>query len=162
MSLNKAMEQRDFGRTGLKVSVLGWGAAEIGFENSSDQMVDTILGVGSSAGINVIDTAECYMNSEAKLGRVLGARRKQFLLFTKCGHRPAFVHAGLFVRAYRKFSRPLVRLAGRMLEDWDPRLLERSIDRSLRRLRTDWLDLVQLHGCSEEILRDGKAIDVLQ
>ncbi len=49
-----------------------------------------------------------------------------------------------------------------MLQDWDPRLLEQSIERSLRHLKTDWLDLVQLHSCSEQVLRDGKVIEVLQ
>lgn len=156
------MEVRTFGTTNLRVSALGWGAAEIGFQNAPDQTVDALLSVALDSGLNVIDTAECYMDSEEKLGRMLGARRQRYLLFTKCGHAPRPRPASLLVRAVRKASRPMTRLVGRALPDWNPRLLVQNIERSLRRLRTDWLDLVQLHSCSEEILRRGEVIEVLQ
>jgi aryl-alcohol dehydrogenase-like predicted oxidoreductase len=160
--LSNAMEIRAFGNTGLQVSALGLGAAEIGLQNVPDQTVNSLLGAALDAGLNVIDTAECYMDSEEKLGRALGTRRKQCFLFTKCGHAPRPRPAGLFVRAVRKFSRPITRAFRPALPDWNPRLLEQSIERSLRRLRTDWVDLIQLHGCSEETLRRGEAIEVLQ
>jgi aryl-alcohol dehydrogenase-like predicted oxidoreductase len=113
-------------------------------------------------GLNVIDTAECYMDSEEKVGRALRGKRQQCLLFTKCGHVPPVGPAGLVTRAGRKLWRPINRALGRTLVDWDPRLLERSIDQSLRRLQTDWIDLIQLHSCSEELLRQGAVIEVLQ
>ena len=69
--------------------------------------------------------------------------------------------APLPIRAARRLARPIARQFGHMLGDWDPRLLARSIDQSLRRLQTDWLDLIQLHSCSEETLRRGDVIDVL-
>ncbi len=107
----------------MRVSPLGWGAAGIGYENIPDKTVDSLLGVALDQGLNVIDTAECYMDSEEKLGRVLRGRRQQCLLFTKCGHAPLIRPAGVFTRAGRKLWRPVGRALGRVLADWDPRLL---------------------------------------
>ncbi len=158
----ETMDTRVFGNTGMRVSALGLGAAEIGFERVPDRIVDALVGAALDSGLNVIDTAECYMDSEEKLGRALGARREQCFLFTKCGHADRPGPAGLLTRAARRAWRPVARAAGQALPDWNPRLLEQSIDRSLRRLRTDWVDLIQLHSCSEEILRRGAVIEVLQ
>lgn len=127
------------GRTGMAVSPLGFGGAEIGFEKASVETVERLLGGALDAGLNVIDTGECYKDSEALIGQAVGHRRDAYYLFTKCGH-----------------------ASGIDLPDWDPRLLERQIDRSLERLRTDRLDLIQLHSCSEEVLRQGDAIAALQ
>src|SRR6185312_865484 len=85
-----------------------------------------------------VDTAECYNDSEEKIGRSISGRRGEFHLFTKCGHS-----------------------AGFDLPDWDPKMLAMQIERSLLRLNTDRVDLVQLHSCSEEMLRQGDVIDVL-
>jgi hypothetical protein len=156
------MQTRPFGNTGMRVSPLGWGAAEIGFENVPDKTVDALLGVALDQGLNVVDTAECYIDSEEKVGRALRGKRQQCFLFTKCGHAPRVPPAGLVTRAFRKLWRPVGRALGSTLVDWDPRLLERSIDQSLRRLQTDWIDLIQLHSCSEELLRQGAVIEVLQ
>jgi aryl-alcohol dehydrogenase-like predicted oxidoreductase len=161
-SLKNSMQLRPFGKTGMRVSPLGFGAAEIGFENVADEAVSSLLGLALDSGLNVIDTAECYVDSEEKIGRALHGKRKHCLLFTKCGHSYSGRLPGLFTRACRKLYGPVERAMGRSLADWDPRLLERSIDRSLRRLKTDWIDLIQLHSCSEEILRRGTAIEVLQ
>ncbi len=133
------MELRDFGRTGMRVTALGFGGAEIGFGNADLATVERLLNGALDAGLNVIDTAECYNASEELIGKAVGHRRDSFYLFTKCGH-----------------------AAGLDLPDWDPRMLEQSIDRSLQRLRTDRLDLIQLHTCSEEQLRQGDVIAVLQ
>lgn len=133
------MERRVMGQTGMEVSALGFGGAEIGFRRVEPETVSRLLNSALDAGLNVIDTAECYANSEELIGRAVGHRRNDYYLFTKCGHS-----------------------AGFDLEDWDIRLLERSIDRSLQRLRTDRLDLIQLHTCSEELLRRGEVIEVLQ
>jgi aryl-alcohol dehydrogenase-like predicted oxidoreductase len=53
------------------------------------------------------------------------------------------------------------RLAAPVREDWHPRALEWNIEQSLRRLKTDCIDLIQLHSCSEETLRQGEVIEVL-
>ena len=132
------METRRLGRTDLQVGVLGFGGAEIGFQGAAGETVDRLLGAALDAGLNVIDTAECYGGGEELVGR-LAHRRADFYLFTKCGH-----------------------ASGLEGPDWEPRMLERSIDRSLRRLRTDYVDLLQLHSCSEELLRQGEVIEVLR
>ncbi|RYG23215.1 aldo/keto reductase [bacterium] len=133
------MERRTFGKTGLEVSVLGFGGAEIGFENASDADVEKLLNAALDAGLNVIDTAECYADSEEKIGRAVSGRRNDFYLFTKCGHSSGLEGA-----------------------DWDPKMLAQSIDRSLQRLQTDTVDLIDLHTCDVDTLRKGDVIEVLR
>lgn len=133
------MEKRLFGNTGMNVSVLGFGGAEIGFNMAETGGVEKLLGSALDAGLNVIDTAECYNISEELIGRTVSHRRDEYYLFSKCGHASGFD-----------------------LPDWDPKLLEQSIERSLFRLQTDYLDVVYLHTCSEEMLRRGEVIEVLQ
>ena len=133
------MEKRSFGKTDMQVSVLGFGGAEIGYEQASLQTVTTLLNSALDAGLNVIDTAECYFQSEELIGNAVGHRRKDFYLFTKCGHPD-----------------------GPGKEDWRPESLLSSIERSLKRLKTDHVDLVQLHSCSEAELRQGDVIKALQ
>lgn len=134
------MEKRPFGQTDMQVSVLGFGGAEIGFEEADAATVERLLGSALDAGLNVIDTGECYRDSEELIGRTAAQRRDEFYLFTKCGH-PHGAESGA---------------------NWSADSLLASIERSLRRLRTDRLDLVHLHSCPEKVLRDGEAIGALQ
>jgi aryl-alcohol dehydrogenase-like predicted oxidoreductase len=69
---------------------------------------------------------------------LVSARRKDYYLFTKCGH-----------------------FSGWSRADWTPPSLFKSIERSLKRLKTEYVDLVQLHSCSEQELRKGNVIDAL-
>jgi aryl-alcohol dehydrogenase-like predicted oxidoreductase len=133
------MDRRRLGKTDMVGSVLGFGGAEIGYQRVSGRAVTRLLGSALDAGLNVIDTAECYEDSEALIGRAIGARRREFYLFSKCGHA-------------RGWAR----------EDWRPAPLLASIERSLRRLATDHLDLIQLHSCSLAELRRGDAIGALE
>ena len=133
------MERRRLGQTDMVVSVLGFGGSEIGYERASARTVARLLGSALDAGLNVIDTAECYEQSEALIGDAIGSRRGECYLLTKCGHP-------------RGFGRG----------DWRPASLLSSIERSLTRLRTDRLDLIQLHSCSLADLRRGDAIDALE
>ena len=133
------MEQRELGRTGLRVSVLGFGGSEIGFEAADPSRVRRLLQEALDAGLNVIDTAECYGDSESLIGHAIADRRPGFHLFTKCGH-----------------------FEGTGRDDWSPASLEKSIARSLARLRTDHVDLLQLHTCSEDDLRRGEVIEVIE
>jgi aryl-alcohol dehydrogenase-like predicted oxidoreductase len=135
------IEQRTLGRTGVQVSVLGFGGSEIGYAPITPDDLDRLLGNALDVGINVIDTAECYADSEDAIGQALSRLhcRDQFHLITKCGHSRGFD-----------------------LPDWTPRLLEQSIDRSLQRLRTDHIDVLLLHSCSEVTLRDEDVMTVVQ
>jgi aryl-alcohol dehydrogenase-like predicted oxidoreductase len=133
------MEKRTFGKTGLQVTALGFGGAEIGFEGASAETVEKLLNSALDAGLNVIDTAECYVNSEEMIGKAVRHRRRDFHLFTKCGHAEGFA-----------------------APDWSAPALLRSIERSLKLLQTDCVELVQLHSCSEELLRRGEVIEALQ
>ena len=80
------MERRRLGRTDIEASVLGFGGSEIGYESVPLATVQRLLGSALDAGLNVIDTAECYADGEALIGRAVGARRGEFHIFTKCGH----------------------------------------------------------------------------
>ncbi|HEY3067962.1 MAG TPA: aldo/keto reductase [Methylomirabilota bacterium] len=133
------MEQRRLGRTDMHVSVLGFGGSEIGYDEAAPATVARILGEALDAGLNVVDTAECYLRSEQLIGGAVAGRRRELYLFTKCGHP-------------RGFGRG----------DWRPASLLKTIERSLERLRTDHVDLVQLHSCSEDELRRGDVIAALQ
>ena len=121
------MELTDFGATGYRVSRLGFGMAEIGvYELGATAEAGRILGSALDAGINFLDTAECYGNSEELLGRTVSHRRDEFVLATKVGHTgPDEVG-------------PL----------WTAETARKTIDRSLARLRTDYVDLLQIHAHS--------------
>ena len=134
------MEKRRLGKTDMDVSVLGFGGAEIGFKNVSADQVKALLEGALDAGLNVIDTAECYRQSEELIGETVSSRRGDFYLFTKCGH-PRGVESSA---------------------NWSPDSILQSIERSLQRLKTDYVDLVQLHSCSEAELHKGDAIAALQ
>lgn len=133
------MEKRRFGNTDMDVSVLGFGGSEIGFEGASQDNVTALLNGALDAGLNVIDTAECYVDSEELIGNAVAGRRNQFYLFTKCGHGDTYDSPA-----------------------WGKDQITASVERSLRRLKTDYLDLLQLHSCSEEILRQGEVVEALQ
>ncbi|HJT82546.1 MAG TPA: aldo/keto reductase [Chthoniobacterales bacterium] len=134
------MEKRRLGKTDMNVSVLGFGGAEIGYENAPADTAGTLLNRALDLGINVIDTAECYHTSEEHIGRSIAHRRDQFFLFTKCGH------------PHGAESAP----------NWSRDSILESIQRSLTRLKTDRVDIVHLHSCSEAELRKGEAIEALQ
>lgn len=134
------METRKFGKTGMEFSVLGFGGAEIGYNpDQTQEAVDELLNSALDAGLNVIDTAAAYKTSEEMIGKAVGRRRKEYFLLTKCGA-----------------------LAGFTREDWSKKGILETIENSLRSLKTDYLDIAQLHSCSAEILRRGDAIEGLQ
>jgi aryl-alcohol dehydrogenase-like predicted oxidoreductase len=134
------MEKRRLGKTDMDISVLGFGGSEIGYERVSRETVAELLNSALDAGLNVIDTAECYYNSEELIGQTINNRRKESYLFTKCGH-PHGMESGA---------------------NWSKDSILKSVERSLERLKTDYVDLVQLHSCSESELRKGEVIDALQ
>lgn len=132
------METRRLGKTGMIVSVLGFGASEIGYQNIAPRTVEKLLNAALDAGLNVIDTAACYDVSEELIGKTVGARRLEYYLFTKCGH-----------------------ASGLMAKDWTPELVEKSVARSLARLRTEYVDLLQFHSCDAGTLRNDELVTAL-
>ncbi len=132
------MEKRKFGKTDMEFSVLGFGGAEIGWGNEKQQIVEELLNSALNSGLNVIDTAAAYKTSEELIGNAVGKRRKDFYLLTKCGALDAFTR-----------------------EDWTKKGILETIEQSLRNLKTDYLDLAQLHSCSAEVLNRGEAIEGL-
>lgn len=124
----------------MEFSVLGFGGAEIGFDASVTQGdVNQLLNSALDSGLNVIDTAAAYQSSEKMIGEAVGKRRKDYYLLTKCG-------------ALDGFSR----------FDWTRKGIVETIEQSLRNLKTDYLDIAQLHTCSAEELRRGEVIEGLQ
>ena len=124
------MRYRPLGDSGLMVSVTGLGCNNFGRRLDLDgtrAVVDAAL----EAGITLLDTADMYGGegrSEELLGEVLTGRRDQVVLATKFGHQA--VDMGYGPAAGAKGSRAYIR---------------RAVERSLRRLRTDYLDLYQIH-----------------
>jgi len=83
---SSSLEHRKFGKTDMNVALLGFGGAEIGYEKTDRATVAKLLNAALDAGLNVVDTAECYIDSEVQIGDAIGSRRKEYYLFTKCGH----------------------------------------------------------------------------
>ncbi len=127
------MERRVFGATGMHVHPLGLGGSEIGYDPGVTQKeVDRLIGGMLDGGGNVIDTAAAYADSEVKIGKAIEGRREEVLVFTKVG------------------------------PDWSARAMRRDIERSLRRLETDHVDLLQIWSASLAVLQHGEAIDTLE
>ncbi|HET7245106.1 MAG TPA: aldo/keto reductase [Streptosporangiaceae bacterium] len=124
------MRYRPLGDSGLTVSVAGLGCNNFGRRLDLDAtraVVDAALG----AGITLLDTSDTYGNgggSEELLGEVLAGRRDEVVLATKFGHQE--FDMGYGPAAGAKGGRAYIR---------------RAVERSLRRLRTDYLDLYQIH-----------------
>ncbi len=136
------METKRLGKTDLEVGRLGIGLSEVGFnlELADVDQVRDVINLALDNGVNFLDTAACYGISEELLGIVASDRRDEYVLATKAGH---FLPRG----------------EG---EDWTYDLIISSIDRSLELMKTDHIDLVQLHSCAVEILERGDVIRALQ
>ena len=127
--------------TNLKVGRFGIGTGSGSWrKNNPDQKeVDEMLSTMLDNGSNFIDTSADYNDSEIKIGKVLKNNRKDFVVLTKCGHK----------------------MPGITGEEWSEKLIKQSINRSLKRLQTDYLDIVLLHSCDMEILKKGEALGAL-
>lgn len=124
----------------MQVTRLGFGLAEIGSADLKDTHPTEVLNAALDAGINFLDTAACYGLSEELIGNAVSSRRDEYYLATKAGHLTG----------------------GYQGEEWSAQTIYDSIERSLRRLKTDRLDLVQLHSCSVDVLERGEAVEALQ
>ena len=142
---------RTLGRTQADVTILGYGAMELRGEPRGPEIDDDtagrLLNAVLDGGINLIDTSPDYGRSEELIGKHLGHRRDEFFLASKCGclieipadAQPPYQH------------------------DYSPANVRADVEQSLRRLRTDRLDLVQVHmSPSVEQLRDNQTVETLQ
>ena len=147
-----ALATRLLGRTGLAVTQLGYGAMEVrgsriwGGRPVTETQADTILNAVLDAGINFIDTANDYGRSEEFIGKFLSTRRGEFVLATKCGC--TVVH-----KDEHTDDTPHV---------WTRENLFRGLHESLERMKTDYVDIMQLHNPGVEQTEAGDLIAVLQ
>ncbi|HRC54963.1 MAG TPA: aldo/keto reductase, partial [Kofleriaceae bacterium] len=131
------MQTRAFGDSGLQVSIVGLGAGSIGEATTPDAEVEQLLNTALDAGVTLVDTARSYGLSEERLGSLLQGRRQRVVLSTKIGYD----------------------MAG--IPDWTGPCIEAGVDAALRRLRTDWLDIVHLHSCGLDVLQRGDVVAAL-
>lgn len=128
---------RQLGNSSLSVSALGFGAGHIDTtdlnEKDTQDLLDTALGLG----INFFDTARGYGASEERLGRWLPPHRDRVVLSTKVGYD----------------------VPGH--QDWTGGAVTGGIDRALKVLNTDVIDVVFLHSCPLPVLQQGEVIDAL-
>lgn len=146
------LPRRPLGSTGLNASVLGLGTVKFGrnqkiryptFELPSDEAIYALLDDACSYGINLLDTAPAYGISEERLGQLLGTRRNDFILVTKTGEEFANGESTYY------FTAEHTRL---------------SVERSLKRLKTNRLDCVLVHCHRDDlsILRDTPVLETLR
>ncbi|MCU7843672.1 MAG: aldo/keto reductase [Candidatus Thiodiazotropha sp. (ex Monitilora ramsayi)] len=134
------MDLRALGTTGIRVSPLGLGSVKFGrneqvkypagFEIPDDSAVSRLLAMARDLGINLIDTAPAYGTSEERLGKLLPGSRQEWVIVTKVGE--------IFEQGQSRF-------------DFSDKHTRMSVERSLRRLRTDYLDVVLIHSHGDDI-----------
>lgn len=145
------LTKRTLGRTGIEVTQLGYGSMGIrgprtwGVRTVSEELAESFLHRVLDAGINFIDTAPDYGASEERIGRYLESRRNEFVLATKCGC------------VYTQHEDHL-----QIDHHWDREVIERNLETSLARLRTDFIDLLQFHGGDAQTLQDKGLIKLLE
>jgi aryl-alcohol dehydrogenase-like predicted oxidoreductase len=146
------MDYRRLGRSGLTVSVVGLGTNNFGMK-LDDAGCAEVLNTALDQGVTLIDTADSYGQSEARLGVLLKGRRDDVVLATK-------------------FGSDVTRLGLDNGADWGARgsrrYIKRAVEASLTRLQTDWIDLYQLHrpdpetpieetlSALDDLVREGK------
>jgi aryl-alcohol dehydrogenase-like predicted oxidoreductase len=101
-----------------------------GFALPSDREIETLLDVAAECGIRTLDTAPAYGTAEERLGKLLRTRRREFFLITKTGEEFA---------------------DGKSRHDFTAAHTRMSVERSLRRLNTDFLDCVLCHSGHDDI-----------
>ena len=147
------LQKRRLGQHDIEVSVLGLGTVKFGrdqgvkypapFTIPSDQALASLLDCAIDCGINLLDTAPAYGMSEERLGVLLAHKRKQFIIATKVGE--------TFVDGQSNF-------------DFSKEAIESSVDRSLKRLKTDYCDIVLVHsnGDDERLIDEEEVFETLK
>ena len=139
------MEKRAFGATGDKVTVLGYGAMEL--RRVEEAQAERLLNGVLDAGINFIDTSPDYGRSEDMIGKYISHRRSEYFLATKCGcDVPPSGNAGVDTRRHL----------------WTGKQLLHNIEHSLKRLKTDYVDVWQIHSAYPEQLQNTDVLETMQ
>ena len=152
-SLDK-LQHRRFSSTGKSVSVLGLGTVKFGrnqavkypggdgFTLPTDREISSLLDLCQESGINLIDTAPAYGTSEDRLGQLLGPRRKDFFIVTKTGE---------------EFK------DGKSEYIFTAEHTRMSVDRSLHRLKTNYLDCVLVHSSKDDlnVINNSPVLEIL-
>lgn len=131
------MRTRPLGRTGASVSIVGLGAGPLGDARLSDADAERLVGAALDRGVTLFDTARSYGASEERLGRALGARRRDVIVATKGGY------------------------GADGAADWTPDAIRLGIDGALARLRTDVVDVFFFHSCPLGTLARDDLLDEL-
>jgi aryl-alcohol dehydrogenase-like predicted oxidoreductase len=138
------LQKRQIGKTDVEVSVIGLGTVKFGrnqgvkypqaFSLPTDNEIEALLRTAEELGINLLDTAPAYGTSEERLGNLLRGSRQKWVISTKVGEE--------FVDGESQF-------------DFSATHLRQSIERSLLRLHTDYLDIVLVHS-------DGHDVNIIE
>ena len=150
--MNNTLPTAVLGRTKLNVTRLGFGAMEIRGSRIwdgrpvTDQQAQSILNAVLDAGINFIDTANDYGRSEELIGKFISHRRNEFILATKCGCK-------VVRRDENTDDTPHI---------WTRENLFRGLNESLQRMKTDYVDIMQLHNPPEDACEKNDLVAVLQ
>lgn len=147
------MRRRVIANSGIEVSVMGLGTVKFGrnqgvkypqvFTLPSDKELEQLLFTATEIGINLLDTAPAYGTSEERLGKLLRDTRHGWVICTKAGE---------------EF------LDGESHYDFSPPSIINSVERSLRRLHTDYVDVVLIHsnGDDERIINEDQVFQTLE
>ena len=159
----------------MHVSELGLGCARIGgiFQRNSGGFVE-LLSAAYDHGINFFDTADMYSQGESEqlIGQAFRHRRQHVVIASKVGY--VLPGQRKLIARIKPLVRPLIRLlgikratlpaavSGQISQSFEPPYLHKAVEASLRRLRTDYLDLLQLHSPPAEIVARGHWVRALE
>ena len=148
--MTSRLPTRTLGRTGLEVTTLGYGAMALNVRSGPTITTDEARGILHAvldAGINLIDTSPDYGPSEELIGASIAGRRDEFVLASKCG---CIVSATPGEGRRRKHIYTVDNVVA-------------GVEQSLRRMRTDRIDVVQFHGSPPVAdLEEHGAVEALQ
>jgi aryl-alcohol dehydrogenase-like predicted oxidoreductase len=167
---------RQFGKTGWRVSEIGFGGARIGGLLAQDGGRATslkTLEAACDAGINFFDTADMYSQGESEIlvGKAFRDKRDRVFIATKGGY--SLPRQKRLIQFIKPFAKPIVRalglrrsavpasLSGTVSQDFSPGYLREAVEASLRRLQSDHIDLYQLHSPPPEELTGSRLQDAL-
>ena len=170
------MRYRQFGKTGWRVSEIGFGGARIGGLLAQDGGRATslkTLEAACDAGINFFDTADMYSQGESEIlvGKAFRDKRDRVFIATKGGY--SLPRQKRLIQLIKPFAKPIVRalglrrsavpasLSGTISQDFSPGYLRDAVEASLRRLQSDHIDLYQLHSPPREELTGSRLQDAL-